>query len=118
MTSSVKTVVIAVLMAGTLAGCSQTTSNWGSKQTVGTGIGAVAGGLAGSQIGGGSGRLWATGAGALLGALVGSEVGASLDAADRNEMELAQQKVKARMNTATQDALFRSFVDKLNGVSQ
>jgi F-type H+-transporting ATPase subunit b len=33
-------------------------------------------------------------------------------------MELAQQKVRARMNAATQDALFRGFVQKLTGVSQ
>ena len=53
-----------------------------NKQTMGTGIGALAGGLAGSQIGGGSGRLWATGAGVLLGGLLGSSVGSSLDKAD------------------------------------
>lgn len=53
-----------------------------NKETMGTGIGALAGGLAGSQIGGGSGRLWATGAGVLLGGLVGSSIGSSLDKAD------------------------------------
>lgn len=68
------------------------TDSWGTKQTVGTGAGAVLGGLAGSQIGGGSGRLWATGAGALLGALAGSEIGMSLDRADRMYMGDAQSK--------------------------
>lgn len=68
------------------------TDGWGTKQSVGTGVGAVAGGLAGSQLGGGSGRLWATGAGVLLGALVGSEVGASLDRADRMYMQQAQSQ--------------------------
>lgn len=53
-----------------------------NKETMGTGIGALAGGLAGSQIGKGSGQLWATGAGVLLGGLLGSSVGASLDKAD------------------------------------
>lgn len=53
-----------------------------NKETMGTGLGALAGGLAGSQIGGGSGQLWATGAGVLLGGLVGSQIGASLDKAD------------------------------------
>jgi len=72
-----------------LAGC-QTTDQWGQKQTIGTGAGALAGGLAGSQMGKGSGRLWATGAGALIGALIGSEVGASLDQADRMYMGQAQ----------------------------
>lgn len=54
-----------------------------NKQAVGTGVGALAGGLLGSQVGGGSGRLWTTGAGVLLGALAGSSVGASLDKADQ-----------------------------------
>ena len=74
-----------------LSGC-QTTNNWGTKQTVGTGAGAVAGGLLGSQVGSGSGRLWATGAGVLIGAFLGSEIGASLDAADRYQMQEAQKE--------------------------
>ncbi len=76
-----------------LTGCQ--TSNWGAKQTVGTGAGAVAGGLIGSQIGSGSGRLWATGAGVLIGALAGSEIGAYLDSADRAQMQQAQQRAHA-----------------------
>lgn len=83
-----------------LAACTQTTGNryggggYGgsginmNKENVGMGVGALAGGLAGSQVGSGSGRLWATGAGVLLGALLGSSVGASLDKAD---MAYAQQ---------------------------
>jgi surface antigen len=58
-------------------------SDAGPKQTGGTLIGAVAGGLAGSTIGRGSGRHIAIGVGTLLGAYVGSEVGKSLDRADR-----------------------------------
>ena len=58
----------------------------GTKQTIGTVGGAVAGGLAGQAIGGGTGRLWATGAGVLLGALIGSEIGKSLDRADQAYM--------------------------------
>lgn len=86
-------IVVAMLSAGlVLAGCN-TTQGWGQKQTIGTGAGAVAGGLLGSQVGGGSGRLWATGAGVLLGALVGSEIGSSLDRADRMYMAQAQQRV-------------------------
>jgi surface antigen len=46
-------------------------------------VGAIAGGLVGSTIGGGSGRIVAIGVGSLLGAYVGSEVGRSLDRADR-----------------------------------
>lgn len=71
----------AVAASLTLSGC-QTMNNMGTKQGAGTLGGAVLGGLAGSQVGDGSGRLWATGAGVLLGALLGGEVGASLDKAD------------------------------------
>lgn len=60
------------------------------------GIGALAGGLAGSQLGSGSGQLWATGAGVLLGGLLGSNIGASLDKAD---MAYANQ-ASARANSA------------------
>ncbi len=67
-----------------LSGCEG--SNVGTKQAVGTVGGAVLGGFLGSQIGGGSGQLWATGAGAVLGALAGSEIGKSLDRADKAYM--------------------------------
>lgn len=77
--------------AVTLAGCQ--TDSWGEKETFGTLGGAVLGGLVGSQVGGGSGRLWATGAGVLLGTLVGSEVGKSLDRADKMYMQQAQREV-------------------------
>ena len=33
-------------------------------------------------------------------------------------MEIAQQKIRARMTPATQDALFRGFVQKLNGAAR
>ena len=62
-----------------LAACEQQ----GPKQTIGTLGGAALGGLAGSQIGSGSGQLAATAVGVLLGAFVGSEVGKSLDKADQ-----------------------------------
>ena len=71
-----------------LSGC-QTLQNSGTKEMVGTGAGAVVGGLLGSKVGGGSGQLWATGAGALLGAYLGNEVGKSLDRADKQYMNNA-----------------------------
>lgn len=58
-------------------------SQMGTKEGVGTLGGAALGGLLGSQIGGGSGKLVATGAGVLLGGWLGNEIGASLDKADR-----------------------------------
>jgi len=53
---------------------------------VGTGIGAVAGGVLGNQIGGGNGKKLATVAGVLLGGYVGNEV-----AHDRNPLPGAQK---------------------------
>jgi len=44
----------------------------GTKTPVGTGAGAVAGGILGNQVGGGSGRALATLGGALLGGVAGS----------------------------------------------
>ncbi|GJL85243.1 MAG: 17 kDa surface antigen [Micavibrio sp.] len=80
-----------VIAAMALSGC-QTLQNRGNKELIGGAGGAVAGGLLGAQLGGGSGRLWATGAGALLGALVGSEIGSSLDKADIGYANTANQR--------------------------
>lgn len=83
-----------VCMAGaalSMTACN-TLQNSGNKQLIGGGTGAVLGGLLGSQVGDGSGRLWATGAGVLLGALVGSEIGSSLDKADMNYAQQAQNR--------------------------
>lgn len=73
--------VLMSFAALTLGACN-TTQGVGTKQGVGALGGAVLGGLAGSQVGSGSGQLWATGAGVLLGGLLGSEIGSSLDRAD------------------------------------
>ena len=80
-----------VVAAFALSAC-QTTEGRGNKELIGGGSGAVIGGILGSQVGSGSGRLWATGAGVLLGALVGSEIGASLDNADRAAAASAQRR--------------------------
>lgn len=82
--------MLAAIGLFSLTGCQ--TNEWGSKQSIGTGIGAVAGGVLGSQIGSGSGQHWAIGAGVLLGALAGNEVGLSLDRADKMYMAQAQNK--------------------------
>ncbi len=54
----------------------------GPKESWGTLIGAAAGGLVGSQIGGGTGNAAAIGLGVLLGGLAGQNVGKTLDRAD------------------------------------
>lgn len=75
-----------------LSAC-ETMSNSGiNKQQVGAVSGAVVGGLLGSKVGGGSGQLWATGAGAVIGGLIGSNIGQSLDRADMNYLNSANQR--------------------------
>lgn len=66
-----------------------------NKQVVGAGGGALIGGILGSQVGDGSGQLWATGAGVLVGALVGSEIGRSLDKADMLYLENATREAQS-----------------------
>ncbi len=82
-----------VLASFTAAGC-ESFQDSGTKQTIGTGAGALIGGILGSKVGGGSGQLWATGGGALLGALVGSEIGKSLDRADMQYLGQANQRAQ------------------------
>lgn len=62
-----------------------------NKQDFGTVIGAVGGGVLGSQIGGGSGKTAATIAGALIGGAIGNSFGASLDKADQVYADRAGQ---------------------------
>jgi surface antigen len=96
-------IVAAMLLASiALGGC----ADWqdSPKQGVGTLAGAAVGGLVGSHIGGGTGRLAATGAGVLLGGLLGSEIGRSLDRADRLAMQQTTQTTleTGRTGQATQ----------------
>ena len=83
-----------IALAGTLALAGCNTTNTGPKEGIGTLGGAVLGGLAGSNIGGGKGQLWATGAGALLGAYLGGNIGRSLDRADRQYMGAAEDQAQ------------------------
>ena len=84
-----KVVAVAMLVTFGLAACE---SDTGPKQKGGTVVGAIAGGLLGSTIGGGSGKVVAIGIGAILGGIVGSEVGKSLDRADRAYMQRTTQE--------------------------
>ncbi|MCR9073155.1 MAG: RT0821/Lpp0805 family surface protein [Alphaproteobacteria bacterium] len=75
-----KTAIVAMTVAAlSLGAC----ADGGPKQAGGTLLGGIGGAVAGSQFGGGQGRLAAVAAGTLLGALIGSEVGKSLDRADK-----------------------------------
>jgi surface antigen len=53
-----------------------------SKQDIGVLTGAAAGGLLGSQFGGGSGRILATIGGAVAGGFIGGAIGRSMDKTD------------------------------------
>ena len=84
--------IAAVAMAAlALAGCADT----GPKQGVGTVAGAIGGAALGSQFGRGTGSVAAIAAGTLLGAFLGSEAGKSLDTADRQVADHAQQRAYA-----------------------
>lgn len=75
---------ICLIASISLVGCSNM-----SKQDVGTVSGAVAGGLLGSQFGGGSGKLVAVGIGTMAGAFLGGSVGKSMDDVDKMKMQRA-----------------------------
>ncbi|HEX4045161.1 MAG TPA: RT0821/Lpp0805 family surface protein [Gammaproteobacteria bacterium] len=74
--------VVAIVVSASLVGC----SNMGQDETVGVGAGAVAGGLLGSLVGGGTGKAVAVGVGIVAGALVGGAIGKSMDEADQAKM--------------------------------
>lgn len=97
MKTKILTLVLASVLA--LSACAQNGEGnpWGmgNKQTIGTGAGAIVGGILGSKMGKGSGQLWATGAGALLGAFAGSSIGKSLDQADMAYHQQAVEKAYA-----------------------
>lgn len=78
------TAFVALITSLSLAGCADMT-----KQDIGTVTGGVAGGLLGSQFGGGSGKLLAVGAGALAGAFLGGAIGKNMDDTDRMKMNQA-----------------------------
>lgn len=70
------------IMAGVLLTTAACDTSTNDKATAGRIIGAVAGGLGGSHIGSGRGRVAATSIGALLGALLGGSIATSLGRAD------------------------------------
>jgi len=79
---NLRTIFAVAILSVALVGCNAHNGGM-NKQLGGTLLGGALGGWAGSQIGGGKGKLAATAGGALLGALLGNSVGASLDRADQ-----------------------------------
>lgn len=84
---STMALMLAVGVAFGAAGCSQTT---GPNESGGTILGALAGGMIGSQIGKGSGNTAAIIAGTMLGGMVGSSIGRGLDEEARRQASGAQ----------------------------
>lgn len=91
-----KTAICAAMALG-LAACESGSGVSGS--TVGTLGGAAAGGLLGSQFGGGTGKLAATAVGTLLGALAGREAGRRLTENDGNRAATAERRALAQNET-------------------
>lgn len=87
----IKRIACLTLSIALITGCADM-QGIGQKQGFGTLGGAALGGWAGSQIGGGTGKLAATAAGTLFGALLGNSIGSSLDKADQSHMAQAQQQ--------------------------
>ncbi len=82
----------AVILMISLVGCAGSGQVGGiNKQTAGTVLGGVGGGLIGSRIGGGRGKVISTIAGAILGGVVGGHIGQQLDERDKLLMARATQ---------------------------
>lgn len=87
-----KIILPLALIAAISLGACEGMQNSGTKEKVGTVVGAVGGGILGSQVGGGRGQMIATGVGTLLGAWIGNEVGTTLDKADYAYARSAEQR--------------------------
>ena len=83
--------VAALLTASAIAlgSCAPNTNSPGSKQVVGTAIGAIAGAALGAALGKGKGRILGAALGALAGGIIGSAIGRYLDETDRKRMAQA-----------------------------
>ncbi len=85
-----KNTLSVLLIAGLLGACMDMQNN--QKQTIGTLLGAGVGALAGSQVGGGKGKLASVAIGTLGGAYLGAQIGKSMDDVDRMKAGQAQQQ--------------------------
>lgn len=93
-----KVILATFLIPVTLAACGP-----GRRADTGTIVGAVAGGLLGSTIGKGKGRMASVAVGAFLGGVVGHKIGQSMDEADRRAAMEAEFRAleTGRAGTAT-----------------
>ena len=88
--------VLAVCLALALAGCSTAPT----KQDQGMLIGAIAGGILGHQVGGGSGQVLATMVGTVAGAAIGGSIGRTMDDYDRMNTAAALENVRTGVPSA------------------
>jgi surface antigen len=84
-----------LLCSLSLAACSTAPA----KQDQGILIGAIAGGILGHQVGGGSGQVIATMVGAVAGAAIGGSIGRSMDETDRLKAAHAFENVQTGIPT-------------------
>ncbi len=89
----ISTILLMGLVSVSLTGCS-------TDQDTGTLVGGVAGGLLGSQFGGGGGQIAATIIGAGAGAFIGNQIGKSMDDTDRLKAQQALNDSKTGQSTA------------------
>jgi surface antigen len=71
-----------------------------TKQQQGVVIGAIAGGILGHQVGGGSGQVLATIVGSFAGAAIGGSIGKSMDDVDRMNTAAALENVRTGVPSA------------------
>lgn len=88
--------LMAACVALTLFGCSTAPS----KQDQGMIIGAIAGGILGHQVGGGSGQVLATMVGTVAGAAIGGSIGRTMDDYDRMNTSVALENVRTGVPSA------------------
>jgi len=71
-----------------------------TKQDQGVVIGAIAGGILGHQVGGGSGKVLATIIGTVAGAAIGGNIGRTMDESDRRNTTAALENVRTGVPSA------------------
>ena len=93
---NVTRIALSALTALALFGCSTAPS----KQDQGMLIGAIAGGILGHQVGGGSGQVLATMIGTVAGAAIGGSVGRTMDETDRINTAAALENVRTGVSSS------------------
>jgi surface antigen len=89
-------IALSALTALALFGCSTAPT----KQDQGILIGAIAGGILGHQVGGGSGRVLATMVGTVAGAAIGGSIGRTMDETDRRNTAAALENVRTGVSSS------------------